>query len=62
LGGIATWQDAVEFIMTGASAIQVGTATFANPRAMGDIVAGLSAFMERKGYPDLASMRGLALR
>ena len=62
LGGIATWRDAVEFIMTGASAIQVGTATFANPHAMEDIVAGLTAFMARKGYADIGSMRGLALR
>lgn len=61
LGGIATWQDAVEFIMTGASAIQVGTATFANPRAMEEIITGLSSFMFRKGYRDLASMKGLAV-
>ncbi len=61
LGGIATWRDAVEFIMTGASALQVGTATFANPHAMEEIVSGLAAFMERKGYADLASMRGIAL-
>jgi len=62
LGGIATWQDAVAFIMTGASAVQVGTATFANPHAMADIIAGIESFMARKGYADLASMRGLALR
>ncbi len=62
LGGIASWEDAVEFIMTGASAIQVGTATFADPHAMQDIIAGLAAFLERKGYPDLASMRGAAIR
>jgi len=62
LGGIATWRDAVEFIMTGASAIQVGTATFADPHAMEEIVSGLSAFMARKGYADIGAMRGLALR
>lgn len=61
LGGIACWRDAVEFIMTGASAVQVGTATFANPRAMEEIIAGLSAFMARKGYRDVAGMRGVAL-
>lgn len=61
LGGIATWRDAVEFIMTGASAIQVGAATFANPHAMTEIIAGLAVFMERKGYADLESMRGIAL-
>jgi dihydroorotate dehydrogenase (NAD+) catalytic subunit len=62
LGGIATWRDAVEFIMTGASAIQVGTATFADPHAMEDIVSGISAFMTRKGYADIGAMLGLALR
>jgi dihydroorotate dehydrogenase (NAD+) catalytic subunit len=61
LGGIATWQDAVEFIMTGASAVQVGTATFANPRAMEDIIDGLESFMNRKGYKSIDEMRGIAL-
>lgn len=61
LGGIATWRDAAEFIMTGATAIQVGTSTFADPRAMAKIVAGLAAFMSRKGYGRLADMRGLAV-
>ena len=59
IGGIATWQDAVEFIMAGASAIEVGTATFINPPAMVEIVEGLSAFMKRKGYKNLEQMRGL---
>jgi len=59
IGGIATWQDAVEFIMVGASALQVGTATFANPFAMTEIVEGLKAFMKRKGYKNLSEMRGI---
>ena len=59
IGGIATWEDAVEFIMAGASALQVGTATFANPAAMVEIIDGLSAFMKRKGYRKLEEMRGL---
>ncbi len=61
LGGIACAEDAIEFIMTGASAVQVGTSTFADPNTMTDIIAGLAAFMERKGYADMASMRGVAL-
>ncbi len=61
IGGIATWQDAVEFIMAGASAIEVGTATFANPLAMIEIIDGLKAFMERKGYTTIEDMRGLIL-
>ncbi|MBO4859877.1 MAG: dihydroorotate dehydrogenase [Treponema sp.] len=59
IGGIATWQDAVEFIMAGASAVEVGTATFANPFAMIEIIDGLAAFMKRKGYDSIEDMRGL---
>lgn len=59
IGGIATWEDAVEFIMAGATALQVGTATFANPPAMVEIIDGLSAFMKRKGYHNIEEMRGL---
>ncbi len=61
LGGIATWRDAAEFVMTGATAVQVGTSTFADPRAMSRIVEGLSAFMARKGYGRIADMRGVAV-
>lgn len=61
LGGISTWQDAVEFIMAGASAIEVGTATFSNPLAMKQIIDGLSSFMKRKGYKSLSDFRGCAL-
>ena len=59
IGGIATWEDAVEFIMAGASALQVGTATFANPNAMIEIIDGLAAFMKRKGYRTIEEIRGL---
>lgn len=62
IGGIAKWSDAVEFIMAGASAIQVGTATFSNPNAMIEIIDGLSAFMKRKGYKNLEEMRGIIQR
>lgn len=60
LGGISCWQDAVEFIMAGAAAIQVGTATFANPRCMTDIIDGLAQFMADKGYTRLDDFRGMA--
>ena len=59
IGGIATWEDAVEFIMAGASALQVGTNTFANPYSMIEIIDGLSAFMKRKGYRTIEEMRGI---
>lgn len=60
IGGIATWRDAVEFIMAGAAAVQVGTATFANPFAMKEIVEGLEAFMKRKGYKSVKDFCGIA--
>ena len=59
IGGIAIWEDAVEFIMAGASALQVGTATFANPYTMVEVIDGLAAFMKRKGYHNIEEMRGL---
>jgi dihydroorotate dehydrogenase (NAD+) catalytic subunit len=61
LGGISTWQDAVEFIMAGAIAIQVGTATFCNPATMIEILDGLTAFMKRKGYASIDELCGVAL-
>lgn len=60
LGGISCWQDAVEFIMAGATAIEVGTATFGNPLAMKEIIEGLENFMRRKGYKNLQEFRGCA--
>ena len=59
IGGVATWEDAVEFIMAGASAVQVGTNTFANPNTMVEVIDGLAAFMKRKGYHNIEEMRGL---
>lgn len=61
LGGISKWQDAVEFIMAGASAVQVGSATFSNPNAMCEIIDGLKAFMKSHGYKSIEEMKGLAL-
>ncbi|MEG1744839.1 MAG: nitronate monooxygenase, partial [Ruthenibacterium sp.] len=60
LGGIATAQDALAFLMAGASAVQVGTASFANPRACADITDGIAAWMQQHGVNDLAEIRGCA--
>ena len=60
-GGITTASDAIEFIMAGASAIQVGTASFANPRAPLDILQGIEQFMEKEGIASLTSLIGAAL-
>jgi dihydroorotate dehydrogenase (NAD+) catalytic subunit len=57
-GGIATANDALEFIMAGASAIQVGTANFSNPRAPLDVLEGIERFMEKEGVKDIAELIG----
>ncbi len=61
LGGIQNWRDAVEFLMAGASAVQVGTAGFADPFAMIDIIEGISSFLKYKGYPSVQKVTGIAL-
>ncbi|MFC2051306.1 dihydroorotate dehydrogenase [Chloroflexota bacterium] len=57
-GGIATSGDAIEFIMAGASAIQVGTAGFNNPRAPLDVLEGIDQFMEKEGISNLSELIG----
>jgi len=61
-GGIITGNDAIEFIMAGASAIQVGTASFANPRAPLDVLEGIEQFMQKEGIKDIAELIGGARR
>jgi len=59
-GGIMTASDAIEFIMAGASAIQVGTASFANPRAPLEVLEGIEQFMQKEGIKDIADLIGVA--
>ncbi len=60
MGGIACWQDAVEFFMAGATAVQVGSAKFSNPNVMSEIITGLKQFMQSHGYRTIDDMRGMA--
>ena len=59
-GGIATADDALEFIMAGASAVQVGTASFKNPQAPLEVLEGIEQFMAREGIEDIAELIGAA--
>jgi len=59
-GGITTGSDAIEFIMAGASAVQVGTASFANPRAPLDVLEGIEEFMRKEGIDNLTDLIGAA--
>ena len=59
MGGITTWQDAIEFIMAGATCIQVGTANFLNPKIGLDIIEGIESYMNREGIKSLDEIRGI---
>jgi dihydroorotate dehydrogenase (NAD+) catalytic subunit len=60
-GGITTAEDAIEFLMAGASAVQVGTATFTNPRAPLDLSEGLEEVLRRQHVEDVREIIGVAL-
>lgn len=57
MGGISTWQDAIEFIMAGADAISIGTANLINPYTPLEVLDGILSFMEEKGVLDIKSMK-----
>lgn len=59
IGGIATWRDAVEFIMAGATAVQIGAATFVKPDLALDVIDGIAAFLDAQGISDIAEIRGI---
>ena len=58
MGGIMNAEDALEFIMAGATAVAVGCANFINPYATQEIVSGIEAFMEKEGVSDIAELIG----
>jgi dihydroorotate dehydrogenase (NAD+) catalytic subunit len=58
-GGITTWQDAVEFIMAGAAAVQIGTANFIRPGISLELLRGLEAWMETQGIADIHEIQGV---
>lgn len=57
MGGISNTEDAVEFLMAGASAVAVGTMNFRNPSVTEEIVNGIEKFMLQYGYENLSDMR-----
>lgn len=60
-GGIVSSDDAVEFILAGATAVEIGSAMFLNPRAPLDILEGLENYLNKEGIKSLKEIRGLAL-
>jgi len=61
IGGIATTEDALEFIIAGASAVQVGTANFYDPAASMKIVDGLADYCSRHGLENISALVGTVL-
>ena len=59
LGGIMTAEDAIEFIMAGATAIQVGSGNFVKPDLCLDVIGGIEEFMNREGIKSLDEIRGI---
>lgn len=59
VGGIMTAEDAVEFFLAGAEAVQVGTANFVNPSAAVEIAAGLDAYLEHHGFGHISEIVGI---
>ena len=58
MGGIETWRDAAEYLIAGASAVAVGTATFTNPMAPIEVVCGLEQWLERLGAKSVSEVIG----
>lgn len=56
MGGISNAEDALEFILAGASAVSVGTANFYRPAVTMEIVDGIEAYMEQYGFTDIGQM------
>lgn len=59
MGGIATAEDALEFILAGATAVSVGTANFFNPTATLDVIKGIEDYMIRHNVEDINALRGI---
>ncbi|MGN1360442.1 MAG: nitronate monooxygenase, partial [Kiritimatiellia bacterium] len=57
MGGIFSAKDAIEFLLAGATAVAVGTATFINPVCAMEVIDGIGAYMRRKGFARISDIR-----
>ena len=62
IGGIGNWKDAAEFILAGASAIQIGTANFVNANVCSETAEGLNEYLERKNINHFSEIIGKAVK
>ena len=58
LGGIMNWKDAVEFLLAGATAIQIGTANFIDPPITVKVAEGINDYLDRHGYSSVRDIIG----
>ena len=58
LGGIMNWKDADEFLLAGATAIQIGTANFIDPAITVKVADGINDYLERHGYSSVREIIG----
>ena len=58
MGGVMTWEDAIEYTLAGATAVGIGTVLLGDPWAVFDIVEGMRGYLERKGLNRLEDIRG----
>ena len=61
LGGISSWKDAVEFMLAGATAIQIGTYNFVDPTVSIKVIDGLNDYCERHGFKSVSELTGALL-
>ena len=59
MGGISCAEDAIEFILAGASAVSVGTANFHNPAVTLEVIDGIEAYMKKNGFNSVKEMVGI---
>ncbi len=62
IGGIVSWKDAIEFIMAGADAIQIGSANFIKPDIALDIINGIEDFLNKEGIKSINEIKGIVRR
>lgn len=58
IGGVLTWEDAAEFILAGASAVEMGTGLFVDPRSPAKVVRGLEKWARDQGTPNISDLVG----
>ena len=58
LGGISSWQDAIEFFLAGATAIQIGTYNFIDPTISLKVINGINSYLDENGFSDIQDLTG----